>query len=99
MYKKGFSSHHDFWGQPTPDYSNVFGISNHSNVDDIFKISLYRLPSSLINFSLLDFSLEGVLIYVCPLIIYHLYLEAKFVVSFCNKQVLVGQQVFSETNQ
>ena len=37
MYKNGFSSHYKFWEKPTQYYSNGFGISNHSNADDIFE--------------------------------------------------------------
>ena len=66
MYKKSFPSHYGFWEQPTPYYSNGFGISNNSNVDDIFKdIVLYHLIYSVLPCSVLAFSLEGFLIYVC----------------------------------
>ena len=39
MYKKGFTSHYNFWQQPTQAYSNGFVISNHSNFYDILKIT------------------------------------------------------------
>ena len=66
MYKTGFSSHNEFWEKPNPSYSKGFGISNHFNVDDIFKdFFKYHLTSSVITCSVLAFSLEEFLIYVC----------------------------------
>ena len=38
MYKRYFYSRYEFWGQPTQDYYDGFGIYNHSNVDDVLKI-------------------------------------------------------------
>ena len=63
---KLFSSHNEFWGKPTLDYSNGFLISDHSNVDDISKDFLFSLPYYVLAFLLLAFSLGIVLIYICP---------------------------------